>query len=100
MPFIYPFLYVRCYPHGRPDVSVSGSRFHIGGSPSLAHLLKQAAVDVPHPTREGESLWDATFDRGDLTGPADPDVVAMAQTDEELASKGLGVNPLGSGSGS
>ncbi|KAF8583526.1 Zn-dependent exopeptidase [Ramaria rubella] len=80
------------------DSSVSGSRFGLSASPSMAHLVRKAAEDLPHPTRPGSSLWDATGDRGTLTGPADAAVMAMAEADEQLAKQGLGVSALGSGS--
>ena len=80
------------------DTSVSGSRFGAGASPSLAHLVRGAAQDVPHPTREGASLWDARADKGALTGPADADVVAMAAAEEQTVYPNFGISPLGSGS--
>lgn len=80
------------------DVSVSGSRFGTRASPSLAHLAKGAAQDVPHPTRQGSTLWDARGDKGTLTGPVDPEVVAMAEVNEQVVSPNFGVAPLGSGS--
>ncbi|EJT97553.1 Zn-dependent exopeptidase [Dacryopinax primogenitus] len=49
------------------DVAASGSRFHIGASPSLAHLARSSAERVPHPTDPGRSLWDATKDSGIYT---------------------------------
>ncbi|KAF8833188.1 Zn-dependent exopeptidase [Paxillus ammoniavirescens] len=41
------------------DVSVSGSQYGPSGSPSLAHLIKRSAQDVPHPTDAGRTVWDA-----------------------------------------
>ena len=82
----------------RSDTSVSGSRFNTRASPSLAHLVREAARDVPHPTREGDTLWDATGDKGTLTGPADPEVIAMAEADAQIVYPNFGVSPLGSGS--
>ncbi|EMD40935.1 hypothetical protein CERSUDRAFT_71180 [Gelatoporia subvermispora B] len=80
------------------DSSVSGSRFSPAASPSLAHLVRAVALDVPHPTKPGKSLWDARQDRGTLTGGnVDPEVLAMHE--EELqAIDEVGVGVLGSGS--
>ncbi|KAF8591491.1 Zn-dependent exopeptidase [Ramaria rubella] len=80
------------------DVAVMGSRFGAQASPSLAYLIRQAADEVPHPTRVGSSLWDATADKGPFTGPADAAVVAIAEAKEKMVETGLGVTPLGSGS--
>ncbi|EDR12349.1 uncharacterized protein LACBIDRAFT_245820, partial [Laccaria bicolor S238N-H82] len=48
------------------DVSVAGSRWTASASPSLAHLFKKAALDIPHPTIPGKTLWDAREDDGIL----------------------------------
>jgi N-acetylated-alpha-linked acidic dipeptidase len=87
---------------GMVDVSVSGSRYNVGGSPSLAHLLRAAAEKVPHPTKANATLWDAREDTGPFTeGTSD---VAFATTHEQqlkteaLQSELTGVRPLGSGS--
>ncbi|KAJ1311382.1 hypothetical protein OPQ81_009875 [Rhizoctonia solani] len=82
------------------DVSSSGDRFDLLGSPSLAHLLRQAAIDVPHPSDANRTLWDAKDDLGPFTGPVDKDAFAVQQ-EVELARKAVsstGVRPLGSGS--
>jgi N-acetylated-alpha-linked acidic dipeptidase len=50
------------------DVSVSGSRLRLKGSPSLAHLIRRAAEDLPHPTDKGRTLWDARLDSGPFHG--------------------------------
>ncbi|KAF6762612.1 vacuolar protein sorting-associated protein 70 [Ephemerocybe angulata] len=50
------------------DVSVSGSTWNVGGSPSLADLIKNAALDVPHPTKPELTLWDARNDEGPFSG--------------------------------
>jgi N-acetylated-alpha-linked acidic dipeptidase len=82
------------------DVSVSGSRFKTGGSPSLANLIIDVATKIPHPTEEGRTLWDARTDsgpfvdmRGDFSLPID--VVASDLEKQALAQE---VSPLGSGS--
>ncbi|KDR83893.1 hypothetical protein GALMADRAFT_236364 [Galerina marginata CBS 339.88] len=89
------------------DVSVSGSRFNVAGSPSLAHLIKKTASDVPHPTVNGKTLWDATKDNGPYTDliqslsnvTIDHDFLELYNEEEKKrkASKTL-VEPLGSGS--
>jgi hypothetical protein len=92
------------------DVSVAGSQWMIGGSPSLAHLIKQTALDVPHPTIEGKTLWDARDDKGPFTeigdegagndtSTGDAEFMASSEAAEtaRLASK-TGIYALGSGS--
>lgn len=83
-----------------PDVGVAGERFSIEGSPSLAHHLRQAAQDIPHPTDANRTLWDARSDIGPFTGPVDKDVFELYHnTQKELkAASKTGVSPLGSGS--
>ncbi|PFH51392.1 hypothetical protein AMATHDRAFT_3053 [Amanita thiersii Skay4041] len=85
------------------DTSVSGSRFHVRGSPSLAHLIRSAAMDVPHPTQDGKSLWDATTDEGPFSSSnrTDPDsefMRAYNQAENARRASKTGVPPLGSGS--
>jgi N-acetylated-alpha-linked acidic dipeptidase len=87
------------------DVSVDGSQWNVAGSPSLAHLIKQAALEVPHPTALGKTLWDARNDQGpyvNLLGSnatIDKEVLAAYQAAElEKQSLSVGVGPLGSGS--
>ncbi|KII94951.1 hypothetical protein PLICRDRAFT_128324, partial [Plicaturopsis crispa FD-325 SS-3] len=82
------------------DSSVSGSRFGASASPSLAHVYRQAAEDVPHPTDAGRTLWDARSDSGKLFGngtEVDSEVLAMWEA-EAQALDSIGVSPLGSGS--
>ncbi|KAF8076478.1 Zn-dependent exopeptidase [Lyophyllum atratum] len=89
------------------DVSVSGSRWNAGASPSLAHLIKQAALDVPHPTVSGKTLWDARKDEGPFTGiegissnwTIDADFLETYNVaTRDLHASSTGVSPLGSGS--
>ncbi|GAA5910552.1 hypothetical protein JCM8208_007640 [Rhodotorula glutinis] len=40
------------------DVSVSGSQYQLGASPSLADLLRNVSAQVPDPDREGKTLAD------------------------------------------
>lgn len=80
------------------DTSVSGSRLKAAASPLLAHLLRSTAEQIPHPTSEGRSLWDARLDKGELFGE-NLDAEAAAIYDEmELAADNMGIEPLGSGS--
>ncbi|KAH7887556.1 hypothetical protein F5I97DRAFT_1861258 [Phlebopus sp. FC_14] len=80
------------------DTSASGSRLRASASPLLAHLLRETAEHIPHPTSKGRSLWDARLDSGTLFGgKLDAEAVIMDQ-ESQLASDSLGVNPLGSGS--
>ncbi|KAF9491377.1 Zn-dependent exopeptidase [Pleurotus eryngii] len=82
------------------DSSVSGSRFSVSGSPSLAHLIRQTAEELPHPTEAGRSLWSATSDSGKLFGlNASSGAVSSDIREGEITSTApIGVNPLGSGS--
>ncbi|KAI5119745.1 hypothetical protein M0805_004077 [Coniferiporia weirii] len=57
------------------DSSVSGSRFRLSASPSLAHLVRDAARDIPHPTIPGRTLWQARFDSGPLFGLVDEEAM-------------------------
>lgn len=90
------------------DVSVSGSRWSAGGSPSLAHLIKRTALDVPHPTLQGKTLWDAREDEGPFTevkGSSSTNMTIDAEFLEaytaakrEIHASDTGITPLGSGS--
>ncbi|PBK66113.1 Zn-dependent exopeptidase [Armillaria solidipes] len=86
------------------DGSASGSRYSARASPLLAHLVQQSALDIPHPTQKGRTLWDAAKDTGSYFGAMevgeaviDPDVVAMSEA-RANAVDALGVGVLGSGS--
>ncbi|KAF8165479.1 Zn-dependent exopeptidase [Crassisporium funariophilum] len=89
------------------DVSVAGSRFTSSASPSLAHIIKQTALDVPHPTKDNKTLWDARLDEGPYTDDAmdghsqsiDAEYLEQynAEQKEVRASK-TEISPLGSGS--
>lgn len=76
---------------------MSGSRFRANASPSLAHLVRGAAEDVPHPTKPGLSLWDATKDSGVFAGEVKSEILEMYEAEMQQADD-LGVTPLGSGS--
>ncbi|KAF8897846.1 hypothetical protein BD779DRAFT_1432452 [Infundibulicybe gibba] len=90
------------------DVSVAGSRWGAGGSPSLAHLIKRTALDVAHPTIAGKTLWDARDDEGPFTG-TDEEIFNTREVDEtylnmyladkkERHASQTGIPALGSGS--
>ncbi|TFK28864.1 Zn-dependent exopeptidase [Coprinopsis marcescibilis] len=88
------------------DVSVSGSRWNVAGSPSLAHLIHKTALDIPHPNKSGKTLWDAREDIGPFKGPGnstasiiDLDFKVQYEQDD-IARKAIktGISPLGSGS--
>jgi N-acetylated-alpha-linked acidic dipeptidase len=50
------------------DVSVDGSRWNVAASPSLVDIIKNTALDVPHPTKPGLTLWDSRNDEGPFKG--------------------------------
>ncbi|KIL00497.1 hypothetical protein PAXRUDRAFT_821584 [Paxillus rubicundulus Ve08.2h10] len=86
------------------DVSVSGSQYDPSGSPSLAHLIKRSAQDVPHPTDPSRTVWDALYDHGPFTGEQDAEFTAMWAAKNQSRARAaaeddvLQVWPLGSGS--
>ena len=84
------------------DSSVSGSTLRVSGSPLLAHLIRDTARELPHPTDKGRTLWDATYDDGKLYGlmgnvSAKEEVKAIRAMELAKADN-IGVSPLGSGS--
>ncbi|OSX59469.1 hypothetical protein POSPLADRAFT_1035744 [Postia placenta MAD-698-R-SB12] len=80
------------------DVSVSGSRWGASGSPSLAHLIRQSALDVSHPSVPGKTLWDAMGDSGIFTGKSDAEFLDMYESAQQAKASDTGISPLGSGS--
>lgn len=87
------------------DTSSSGSRWKVAGSPSLAHLIKRTALDVPHPTTQGRTLWDARTDEGPFTGDGAANMTVDAEIlsayiaeKKEVQASDTNVSPLGSGS--
>lgn len=70
----------------------------------MAHLIRETAEALPHPTDKGRTLWDATNDGGKvfgLMGHANLSINEEAKVIRamELAkADNLGVSPLGSGS--
>lgn len=96
-------LYAPCLalltPGSGADVSVAGSQWNAGASPSLAHLIQQAALEIPHPTQANKTLWDAKNDQGSFThGQAHPDSLAAYEARLMSESASTGIGPLGSGS--
>lgn len=84
------------------DVATKGSRFSMGGSPTLAHLLRQVALEIPHPTDANRTLWDARTDSGKLTGPGPNGATGPApklpEHKVEQETDRMNIRPLGSGS--
>jgi N-acetylated-alpha-linked acidic dipeptidase len=64
----------------------------------LAHLLRETAEQLPHPTSEKRSLWDARGDTGTLFGEHMNTEIAAKQMHKISAADSIGVSPLGSGS--
>ena len=73
---------------------MTGSKWDAAGSPSLAHLIKGAALDVPHPTEPSKTLWDARQDHGPFVSQTD----AAQNKDYILDDDEVSIDPLGSGS--
>ncbi|GJE84359.1 Zn-dependent exopeptidase [Phanerochaete sordida] len=81
------------------DASAAGSAWFAAGSPSLAHLIRRTAQDVPHPTDAGRTLWDARTDVGPFTdGLVDAASVQIHNASRRAQSESTGISPLGSGS--
>ncbi|KAG8776309.1 hypothetical protein FRC16_004557, partial [Serendipita sp. 398] len=87
------------------DVSVAGSKYNLKGSPSLAHLIMNAAIAVPHPHNSSKTLWDARLEKGPFPPPSsvaglDLSELVLEKLAEEQAIEqaDIPVNPLGSGS--
>ena len=70
------------------------------GSPSLAHLIRGAAQDIPHPTDSNRTLWDARGDKGKYGDFTKEMGIDLVDAEEESARNpaSIGVKPLGSGS--
>ena len=70
-------------------------------SPSFAHLVRDTAKLVSHPTVAGRTLWDARNDRGKLYGNLSDEAIVQrnAEMDAKItANELLRIRPLGSGS--
>ncbi|KAI0677358.1 Zn-dependent exopeptidase [Trametes maxima] len=80
------------------DGSAAGSIWLPTGSPSLAHLIRDAALDVAHPTSLNKTLWDARDDVGPFHGPADSNFLEEYLAKRVTSEDDIGIAPLGSGS--
>ncbi|KAG8682892.1 hypothetical protein FRC11_014210 [Ceratobasidium sp. 423] len=81
------------------DKSSSGRQLRLRATPSVAPLLRQAALDLPHYNEpdSGRTLWDARKERGPFTRPTVKEESPYAM-DYPLTVHGTGVNPLATGS--
>ncbi|KAL7282546.1 hypothetical protein ACG7TL_004017 [Trametes sanguinea] len=77
------------------DGSAAGSPWLPTGSPSLAHLIRDAALDLPHPTDPGRSLWDARHDAGPFHARTSGEFVKRSR---DVVEDDVDIAPLGSGS--
>ncbi|THG94618.1 hypothetical protein EW026_g6888 [Hermanssonia centrifuga] len=69
------------------------------GSPSLAHLIRKTAQDVPHPLDSTKTLWDARTDIGPFThGSVDDESIKLHPANQLRRSPDTGIATLGSGS--
>lgn len=78
------------------DKSSSGRALRLRGTPSLAHLFRQAALDLPHYADPNRTLWDARGDKGPYLGPANQ--TAVPKRKRQQATTPAVISPLGSGS--
>jgi N-acetylated-alpha-linked acidic dipeptidase len=72
----------------------------MNASPSFAHLVRDTAKLVSHPTVVGSTLWDARTDQGKFYGNISNEAITQinAETDAEIAGSELSdIRPLGSG---
>lgn len=79
-------------------MSTAGSRYQVEASPSFAHLARQTAQEISHPTDIGRTLWDARTDRGALFGDNIDTQTKKLLENEDEQLEGFGVGALGSGS--
>ena len=101
-----PSITVRRLKFSPIDSSVGGSRFTAFGSPLLAHMIRDIAEELPHPTDKARTLWDATNDDGKLFGlmghgnnvSAKEEEVKPIRATELSKADNIGVYLLGSGS--
>ncbi|OSD04654.1 Zn-dependent exopeptidase [Trametes coccinea BRFM310] len=77
------------------DGSAGGSPWLPTGSPSLAHLIRDAALNLPHPTDSGRSLWDARHDVGPFHGRTSGELFEKIR---DAVEDDVDIAPLGSGS--
>lgn len=70
-------------------------------SPSFAHLVRDTAKLIAHPTVADSTLWDARNDRGKYYGNLSDEAIVRinAEMDVEITDNELSsIKPLGSGS--
>ncbi|KAJ1300406.1 hypothetical protein OPQ81_005226 [Rhizoctonia solani] len=83
------------------DKSSSGGQLRVRGTPCIAPMLRQAAIDLPHykEADSGRTLWDAREDLGPFTGP-DPgeESTQWRPNKPDTSTHGTGIRTLGSGS--
>jgi N-acetylated-alpha-linked acidic dipeptidase len=76
------------------DVSVSGNNFHGSASPSLANLLRDAALEIEHPSNPNRTLWEMQ-DGGNWTS-YNADVKGLFDKDPHASSvNSIGIKALG-----
>ncbi|CAE6414378.1 unnamed protein product [Rhizoctonia solani] len=77
------------------DKSASGGELLVRGTPSIAPLLRQVALDIPHydETKPDRTLWDARTDRGPFKGAP-----KETWSDDRPPVYSTGIRTLGSGS--
>ena len=76
------------------DVSVSGNNFHGSASPSLANLLRDAAMAIEHPNDSSRTLWDMQ-DGGDWM-TYNTEVRGLSLEDTSASSvNSIGIKALG-----
>ncbi|KAI0353023.1 Zn-dependent exopeptidase [Trametes cingulata] len=80
------------------DGSAAGSPWIPTGSPSLAHLIRDAALALRHPTDANRTLWDARNDLGPFRGPGDSEFLEAYEAMRRALEDDVGIAPLGSGS--
>ncbi|CAE6538397.1 unnamed protein product [Rhizoctonia solani] len=81
------------------DKASSGRQLRLRATPSVAPLLRQAALDLPHYNEpdSGRTLWDARRDRGPFTGPTMKEESPYA-VNYPPAVHGTGIKSLATGS--
>ncbi|KAF8320112.1 Zn-dependent exopeptidase [Clavulina sp. PMI_390] len=81
------------------DMATGGSRLSLNASPHLAHLMREVALDVPHPTDQNRTLFDARLDVGPFNPPNTTErLMDSPVADVQNDPYNIGVGPLDSGS--
>ncbi|KAJ6539630.1 hypothetical protein B0H19DRAFT_1179879 [Mycena capillaripes] len=76
-------------------LNIGMHQFVQSASPSLSHFLREAALEIPHPTSPGRTLWDARLDNGPYAGET---VDSESLSAAAAMADNPGIPPLGSGS--